>query len=539
MFDLIIRGGTVIDGTGGPGRSADVGITGGEIVAVGDLKDKEAKRVIDAKGLAVSPGAIDMHSHSDLSLPVHNLATSSLLQGITTELVGSCGWSLAPLKKEILDTLVKSLIKALGGPETADRINARWRSFGEYLDTLERKGIGVNIAPLVGQSLIRAHVVGSEKRPPMRGEMEAMKDLLKSCMEEGAFGFSTGRSYMPGGSARTEEIIELAKVLAPYDGIYTSHMKNEGAELLSAVDEVIRIGREAGIKVEVSHHKAIGTENFGRVVDSLAMMDKARKEGVDINADLYPYPFAQVFMLYGMLATEEWEEPDPKKLLEKLKDPAARAALRKTLEDKAKEAGLELSQAIKGSNYEIVGAPKHPELQGKALDEAAKGSGKDVFDFGVDLLIEEEMKVRAAAHMNENDVQTVLRHPLTMVGTDAFAVDFPFSEEAPLHPRHYGTFPRVLGHYTRDVKILSLEEAVAKCTGRPAAKLGLADRGLVKEGYCADLIIFDPATFDDRATGTEPDLPPVGLDWVIVNGQVAVDHGRHTGALAGRVLRRP
>ncbi len=535
MYDLIIRGGTVIDGTGDPGRTADVAVNGGTIAAIGDLKDRETRKSLDATGKAVTPGFIDMHSHSDLSLPVHNRAESSLLQGITTELIGSCGWSLAPLKQEIQETLVKGLFKALVGEDSLKRLDARWRSFGEYLSHLERIGIGVNVVPLVGQSLIRAHVVGREKRPPTRGEMAAMKDLLKASMDEGAFGFSTGRAYLPGGNADPEEVIELAKVIEAYDGIYTSHIKNEAEGLLDAVAEVVRIGRETGIKVEVSHHKAIGPANFGKVRDSLAMMEKARDEGVRINADVYPYAFAQVFRLAGSFAHDR-EDHDPQELTAALKDREKRAALRKKLEDAAKERGRAF---MVGGNYLIIGAPGHRDLEGGTLDDGARKAGKDLFDFCADLLVEEEMKVHIAAHMNETDVRTVLKHPLVMVGTDAFAIDAPLGDDAPIHPRHYGTFPRVIGHYARDAKLLPLEEMVAKTTGRPAAKLGLTDRGRLKEGYAADLVVFDPAGIVDKATGLDPYAPPVGLDWVIVNGQVAVDHGRRTDVLSGRVVRRP
>lgn len=535
MYDLIIRGGTVIDGTGGPGRPADIGVNGGAIRAVGDLADAEARITLDATGKTIAPGFIDMHSHSDLSLPVHNRAESTLLQGITTEVIGSCGWSMAPLKQEIQETLIKGLFKSLIGLESLNRLDARWRSFGEYLDHLERIGIGANVVPLVGQSLIRAHVVGREKRPPTRGEMAAMKDLLRASMDEGAFGFSTGRAYLPGGNARTEEIIELAKVLHSYDGIYTSHIRNESDELLDAVAEVIRIGREAGIKVEVSHHKAIGPANFGKVKESLAMIDRAREEGVAINADVYPYAFAQVYPLASHFTLES-EDTDPKGLTERLKDREKRAALRAKLEEAARERGRRF---MVGANYVVISAPRHRDLEGGTLEDGAKRAGQDLFDFCADLLLEAEMKVNVAARMDESDVRTVLRHPLVMVGTDAFAIDAPLGDDAPIHPRHYGTFPRVLGHYARDLKLLALEEMVAKVTGRPAAKLGLTDRGLIKEGYAADLVVFDQEAIIDRATAADPYAPPVGIDWVIVNGQVAVDHGRRTDALAGRVLRRP
>jgi N-acyl-D-amino-acid deacylase len=535
VLDLLIRGGLVIDGTGRPARPGDIGVVGGEIVTVGTLEGREAKATLSAEGRVVAPGFIDMHSHSDLSLPVHNRAESSLVQGITTELVGSCGWSLAPLKQETLDSVARGLVKVLVGPKTYERMTLGWHSFGEYLDSLERKGIGVNIAPLVGQSLIRAHVVGREKRPPTRGEMAAMKDLLRACLDEGAFGFSTGRAYLPGGNARTEEIIELAKVAAQYGALYTSHIKSEAAELLEAVAEAITIGRESRVRVEISHHKAVGPENFGRVFETLAMIEKGRADGIDVNADVYPYCFAQVFMLHGSYNLE-FEDVEPAVLADSLRDKAGRAALRRKLEESAKERGREF---LIGRHYVVIEAPRHPELEGHTLDDGARRAGKDLFDFCADLLLEEDLKVTIAANMSEADVRAILKHPMVMVGTDAFAIDFPLGEDTPIHPRHYGTFPRVLGHYARDEKLLPLEEMVAKATGRAAVKLGLTDRGWVKEGCCADLVVFDPAGINDEATGHRPYAPPTGIDWVIVNGQVAVDHGRRTDALSGRVLRRP
>lgn len=534
MLDLLIRGGLVVDGTGRPARPGDVGVIGGEIVAVGDLKESQAKQVLEADGRVVAPGFIDMHSHSDLSLPVHNRAESSLLQGITTELVGSCGWSLAPLKQETVGSLARGLIRVLVGGRTLDRMTFNWYSFSEYLSSLERKGIGVNIAPLVGQSLIRAHVVGRERRPPTKGEMAAMRALLRACLDEGAFGFSTGRAYLPGGNARTEEIIELAKVAAEYGALYTSHIKSEAGELIEAVDEAITIGRQTGVAVEISHHKAVGPENFGKVFETLGMIEKARAGGVDITADVYPYRYAQVFMLHTSFSLD-FEEVEPGVLADSLRDKEARAALRRKLEESAHDKGREF---LIGRHYVVVSAPRHRDLEGHTLDDAARRADQDLFDFCADLLLEEDLQVTIAANMNEADVRTVLKHPQVMVGTDAFAIDFPLGDDTPIHPRHYGTFPRVLGHYARDEKLLPLEEMVAKATGRPAARIGLADRGQVKVGHCADIVVFDPTVINEGATWHNPYAPPSGIDWVIVNGRVAVDHGRPTEALAGRVLRK-
>ncbi|MCL6581547.1 MAG: amidohydrolase family protein [Firmicutes bacterium] len=318
MLDILIRGGLVADGTGGELRPADVAISSGRVAAVGRLEGAQAEEVIDASGLVVCPGFIDMHSHSDLSLVAHPGATSSLLQGITTEVAGSCGWSLAPVKTETAAGVLKGLCEGLLGevpPGLAvdeDRRALAWYSFGEYLDHVERLGLGVNLYPVVGQSLIRAHVVGTDRRPATPGEIEAMRELLKACLGEGARGLSTGRAYAPGGHASTEEVIALCRVVAERGGLYSTHIKNESDGLIEAVAEAIRIGRESGVRVEISHHKAVGRANYGRVGETLAMMEEARREGVDVTCDVYPYAFAQVFSLLaevpGVSATQTDQE---------------------------------------------------------------------------------------------------------------------------------------------------------------------------------------------------------------------------------------
>ncbi len=532
MLSWVIRGALVVDGTGNPRFAADIGIAGGRIARVGRIGDGEAAsgtQVVEADGLVVSPGFIDAHSHSDLTLPVHNHAESSLCQGITTEVAGSCGWSLAPGKAETQRSVLRNLLRGLTGIGPRD-LKFTWFSFGEYGAYLMKRGIGTNLYPVLGQSLLRAHVVGTGKRKATPAEVAAMKAMLRDAMAEGCRGLSTGRSYRPGGNADTDEIAALAAELAPFDGIYTSHIKNEAAELLDAVREVIEIGKRAGVKVQVSHHKTIGPENKGKVNESLALLEAARGEGVDVSCDVYPYDFAQVYLLRDGLVPQ-WRNVAPQTVKARLADPAQRAAL------KAKAAGSKVAgMTAKADSYLLVAAPGAERLEGLDLAKVAEATGQDPLDACCDLLLATDLRARIAAVMDEEDVRTVLRHPLTMVGTDAFAIDGEMKGDTPLHPRHYGTFPRVVGHYARDISLFSLETAIHKATGLPAAKLGLDDRGVIREGNWADLVVFNAATVVDRATGKDPTLRPEGIKAVFVNGEQAYRDGRPAAALAGKVL---
>jgi N-acyl-D-amino-acid deacylase len=535
MLAWVVRGAEVVDGSGRQGFRADVGIdAGGRIARVGGIDDSEmpdASRIIDGAGMAVAPGFIDVHSHSDLTLPSARRAESSLLQGITTEVAGSCGWSMAPLKDETGNGVVRRLLSGLCGLDRK-AIKFAWHSFAEYAAHLGREGgIGVNLYPVLGQSLLRAHVVGLAKRPATPEEIAAMRAMLRQALADGCRGLSTGRSYLPGGNADTDEVVALCEELAPFDGIYTSHIKNEAAEMLDAVDEVIAIGRRAGVKVQVSHHKAIGPDNFGMVRQSLARIEAARAEGVDIHCDVYPYYFAQIYMLRDGFVGH-WRTLLPETVMARLADPSARAGLRRRLS--AATQGM----LAKPENYLLMVVPGREELYGMSVKDAAAHEGKDAFDLCCDLLLAHRLDVRIAARMCEDDVRTVLAHPLCMVGTDAFAIDGQMPAHVPLHPRHYGTFPRVAGRYRREVGLFDLPTAVHKMTGMPAAKLGLGDRGIVAAGNWADLVVFDPATINDRATGDQPTLSPVGIRAVFVNGQLAMADGEHTGVRAGRTLLR-
>lgn len=521
----------------------DVGIKDGKIAAVGDLSLATAKEMLDVEGLVVSPGFIDMHSHSDLSLPSHRRGESSLSQGITTEVVGSCGWSMAPVKDETRNGVLKGLLTGLVHRDAHDSLDWSWHSFGEFMDALEAGGIGVNVAPQVGQSLIRAHVVGTEKRDAAPGEIEAMKALVRQAMEDGAWGMSTGRSYKPGGFAPASEVIELARVVAGYGGIYATHMRDEGEDLFGAVGEVLEIAEKAGVRAEISHHKAIGRKNFGKVSRSLEMIEKARKGGLEVTVDTYPYEFAQASALVAMLPREAWarlkghgkatesavDSPKPEEVLAALKNPA-------TVE-RFKGLPEMIAAAGRIANYLVVKCPSAPGSEGRMLEDIASEAGKNVIEVAAGLLVENGMDVWAAWPISIDDVHTVISAGFAMGGTDAFNVDRPITPTA-IHPRHFGTFPRIVGRFVREDRLFPLEEAVRKCTHMPAQVMGIRDRGLVEPGYWADLVVFDPDTLIDTATGPEPYRRAGGIERVLVNGKMAMEKGQVRAAYAGKVLRK-
>jgi N-acyl-D-amino-acid deacylase len=540
LLDLLIRGAQVVDGSGKSAFRADIGVKSGRIASIGNLSQANAKTVLNVPSLCVTPGFIDMHSHSDLSILSHRKGESSLSQGITTEVVGSCGWSVAPVKDETKKSVLRGLISGLVDRGTYDDMDWSWHSFGEWMDAVDKAGIGVNIAPLVGQSLVRAHVVGTEKRPPAPGEIPAMKVLVEDAMQAGAWGMSTGRSYRPGGHAQTDEIIALAGVIAKYDGLYSTHMKNEGEDLFPAVEEVIEVARKAGVKAEISHHKAIGKKHFGKVHRSLEMISEAREQGLRITADVYPYEFAQTSSL-ASISGDVWRKliaPDGSESLRFPSVDEIRTFFADTSNKEKARTLPELAAAMpRLANYVIVKAPSLPEIEGRILGEYAEETAKPAADILLDLLWSDGLDVWAAAAISIDDVHTVVKAPFVMPGTDAFNVDRPLSP-TPIHPRHLGTFPRVLGRFCRENNLFSFEEAVRKCTFMPARTMGIPDRGLVEVGYWADLVILDPASLMDTATGKEPYNRPVGIHYVVVNGKVAMEKGEVKPIYAGKVLRR-
>jgi len=540
-FDLVIRRGFIVDGTGSPGFRADLAVNGGKIVKIAKTIEEGAKRVIDASGLAVCPGFIDMHTHSDFVLLVNPRAESKVRQGVTTEVIGNCGESAAPAKGVALER-AERVMSRYGG-------EVEWTSFSDYLDLLERRGIALNVAALVGHGTVRMCVMGMENRPPTKEELKEMRDLVSEAIEAGAFGMSSGLVYPPGRYASTDELIELCKVVASYNGIYASHIRGERETIVEAVKEAIEIGRRSGVSVQISHHPAkIG--GWGKSRETLKLIEEARKEGIDVNCDLHPY-IAGSTGLSALLPP--WvQEGGPEKIVERLKDRELRRRIREDMIEERVPGPGPCGLVKRGMWDKIMLAycEKNKDLIGLDFEEIARRRGKDPFEAYFDLLVEEEARGMVVGfYYNEEDIRRVLLHPTSMIGSDGYALA-PYGPlgKGRMHPRSYGTFPMVIRKYVRGesrkelvydegAKLLTLEEAVMKMTSVAAKKLGLKDRGILKEGMCADIVVLDPERVKDRATYLDPYQFPEGIEYVIVNGEIVVDEGEHTGALPGTVLR--
>jgi len=519
MFDLVIKDGMVVDGAGNPWYKANIAVTKGRIAAIGML-DTDAERVIDAKGLVVAPGFIDTHSHSDLMLMAEPEARQKIMQGITTEVVGQDGLGEAPLRDDVVDDWRRYLSGLNGDPD----IDWKWRSFAEYLDELEAAGPATNVVSLVGHGNLRLLAMGMEDRQPTTTELEEMKKLLAEAMRQGAFGLSTGLIYPPCVYADTTELVELCRVTAAYGGLFVVHMRNEGDRLLESIDEVVAVGKGAAIPVHISHFKASGERNWGRVGDALRMLEQARMDGVEVTVDQYPYLAGSTFL--SSLLPVWAHEGGTEKMLKRLRDGATRTKM------SADMIGEERGRSWGWGNILVtsVSTEGNKRFEGKTVEDIAEARRQSPIDTVFDLILEEENAVTMVSFsMCEEDVRTVMRSPLQMVCTDGIVLGKP-------HPRAYGSFPRVLGRYVRD-GVLRLEEAVRKMTSLPAQTFSLHDRGLLKPKMCADITIFDPDTVIDKATYRNPIQFPQGIEYVIVNGVVTVEDGEHTGECAGRVLR--
>lgn len=522
-FDLIIRRGYVIDGTGNPWFKADLGIVDGKIEAVGDLKGSTPSEKIDAKGLIVAPGFIDMHSHSDFYVLLNPYGESKIFQGVTTEVIGNCGSSAAPMNDELRAYREKYMRQRLG-PD----FEFNWSTMKEYMERVNEKGASFNVVPLVGHGTVRSNVIGFEDRKPSDREMRKMRNFVAEAMEEGAWGLSTGLIYTPGCFAETDEIVSLARVAAKYHGIYASHIRGEGETLLQAVNEAIEIGERARIPVEISHFKASGRKHWGMTRESLKLVEEARARGIDVTVDQYPYT-ASSTSLNALLPL--WvREGGNDAMLERLRNPEVREKVKEEPEITERE----------WNQVMVVFAEKHPDFTGRSIDEISKIQGKSPSDAVFDLLVEEEASVSIVMFgMCEEDVRRVMKSPYMMVGTDGSAISPKgILGKGKPHPRFYGTFPRILGRYVREEKILTLQEAVRKMTSLPAQKIDLRDRGLLREGMVADITIFNANEIRDRATFTDPHRFPMGVYYVIVKGEVVVRKNRHTGALPGRALKK-
>ena len=532
-YDLVLRNGRVVDGTGRRSFAADVAVRGDRIVRVGRVPaGARARRTVDARGLVVAPGFIDMLGQSEMNVLIDPRAMSKVMQGVTTEVTGE-GGSVAPLNER--------LIKEDEAYYRRYNLNVDWRTLHEYFRRLALQGSGVNLATFVGATQVRAYVVGFDNRAPTPEELERMKALVAAAMEDGALGLSTSLQYVPARFAKTDEIVELAKVTKRYGGIYATHQRSEGNALDASLAEVFDIARRARIPVEIWHLKTAYRKNWGRMPSVLARIRAARARGLDVTADVYPYTAAST----GLAAClPPWAiEGGVEKMLARLRDPATRARIRADILKETDEweniylgsggaQGVLVSSVVK---RELEG------LQGKRISEVAKEQGKDELDALFDLILADRGQTGAIYFMmSEGDLRAALREPFVSICTDsgARATDGPLSGSKS-HPRGWGSYPRVLARYVREERLLTLEEAVHKMTGRPAARVGLRDRGVLREGAFADITVFDPARVRDRATFEEPNQYPVGIEYVVVNGQLEVDGGVRTPANAGRPLRGP
>jgi len=521
LFDLTIRDARILDGAGNPWFRGDVGIMEGHIAAVGDLSGSSTKRELQADDRYLAPGFIDIHTHSDFSLPLFPRGESRISQGVTTEVGGNCGLSPFPVNPERLDLLRQST------SFLAADLSFEWRSTADFIRFLETLPLSHNLALLVGHGAIRLSVMGFDRRPPTENELDAMKRAVAEAMEVGAVGLSSGLIYPPGSFAGTEELTELCRVVHRYGRIYTTHLRNENARLLDAMEEAFTVSREAGVPLELSHHKAEGQPNWGMVRQSLALVEKARRDGLDVTLDQYPYIASSTTFTAFM---PEWAmEGGVAVLLNRLQQPNLRQRIVHDAEQKN----------VYGWDKVVVSSvrkPEHQRFEGLNLVEVGQLESKPPVEAGLDLLQAEDGPFSVIQFgVSEDDLQYILRNPVMMVGSDGYSLA-PAMGSKP-HPRSYGTFARVLGRYVRETHIVTLEDAVRKMTSLPAQRANLRDRGVIKQGQIADLVLFDADRVADTATYAEPHQYAVGIQWVMVGGEIVWQEGRDTGVVAGRVLR--
>ena len=541
IFDILIKNGALIDGKGNPWFRADVGVFDGKISEIGRLTGFKAEKVLDAKGLVVSPGFIDIHTHSDLTVLINPRAESKIRQGVTTEVIGNCGMSAAPSKKANI-----SLLKDQWGPE-ANEVTWNWATLDDYLNQLE-KGIAVNVASLVGHGTIRTAVMGVNDRSPTDKEMEEMKVFVEESMQAGAFGLSSGLVYLPGCFAETSELIELCKVVAKYEGFYASHIRGERETIVNALKEAIEIGEKAGVPVQVSHNcpKYGAHRNLEKMFE---IYEESRARGVEVTLDNDAHTDLNPALIKAL---PQWAQTGgSKKIVERLKDPVTREKIKKEMqEDKCPGPGY--CGLVKHGLWDRVflfHCRKNKSLVGKSIMEIARIKGLDPFDAYFDLIIEEKSVASGLFnYIEEEDIRSLLKNPFMMVCSDgAVSARYGILKRiGGYSPCSYGEYPYILERYVREEKILTLHEAIRKMTSFPAQKLGLRDRGLLGEGMWADIVVFNPDIIKDRATSRFPysfpleNYPhkyPEGIEYVLVNGQITVEKGRHKGILPGKVLR--
>lgn len=530
-YDVIIRNATVYDGSGSPAYPGDVAIQGDRIAAVGDLGAARAETEVDAQGLAVSPGFVNMLSWSTESLIADGRSQGEIRQGVTLEVMGE-GWSMGPLN---------DAMKRLATEQQTDfKFDIEWTTLGEYLEYLVARGVSPNVASFVGATTVRIHEIGEEDRAPTAEELDRMRGHVRQAMEEGAMGLASALVYAPAFYAETEELIELAKVAAEYDGMYISHMRSEGSGLLEAFDELSTIAREAGIDAEIYHLKAGGKSNWDKMDTLIGRVEAARNEGLRITADMYTYVAGSTDLAASL---PPWvHEGGFKELLKRVQDPATRARISKDMEAATDEWENFYHQA--GADGILLVGFKTDELKpliGKTLAEVAEMRGEEPPDVAMDLIMEDASGIGAVYFMmSEVNVKRQIALPWVSFGSDAasMAPEGVFLESS-THPRAYGCFARLLGKYVRDEKVIPLEEAVRRLTSFPAENLKIKNRGRLQEGYCADVVVFDPETIQDHATFERPHQHATGVRHVWVNGTQVLRDGEHTGATPGRVIRGP
>ena len=533
-YDTIIRNGLIYDGSGAAPFPADLAIQADSIAFIGDLRDKTAKNEIDAGGKAVSPGFINMLSWATESIITDPRSMSDIRQGVTLEIFGE-GVSMGPLSDKMKAEWEKN------ADEETD-VKPEWTTLGEYLEYLEKKGVTPNVASFLGATTLRVHTVDYENRPPTAEELDSIRLLVSQGMEEGALGIGSSLIYAPAFYASTEELIEMCKVAAPYGGRYITHMRSEGNQLLEAVDETIRIAREAGIPAEIYHLKVAGTDNWWKIDTLLAMIESARAEGIRLTTNMYTYTAGATGLDASM---PPWvQEGGPEKWRERLKDPAIRERVKKEMQTPTNEWENLLLSAGSPENVVLLGFKNDslkPLYTGKTLAYAAQKHGKTPEETAMDLVVADETRVSTAYFMmSEENVKRQIKLPYMSFGSDAGSM-MPEGKvlESSTHPRAYGNFARLLGKYVRDEKVISLEEAVRKLTSLPAGNMGIEKRGKLEAGYYADVVIFDPATIQDHATFENPHQLSTGVSDVWVNGIQVLSNSEHTDEFPGRVVRGP